>query len=54
MNSEQRKAMQDHLDEVLGYSLEADGAHETIRDVMPDTIHTWILLSILDRLEALT
>lgn len=53
MTSEQRKELQAHLDELLGYGLEKNGAHEVIRDIRPDTLHTWLLLSILERLESI-
>jgi hypothetical protein len=51
MNSEQRKALQDHLDSRLGYCLDANGAQETLGEIRPDVLHTWLLLSILERLE---
>ena len=53
MNKEQRKALQDHLNPVIGYSLESNGAAETLRDIRPDVLHTWALLSILARLESI-
>lgn len=53
MNKEQRKSLLGHLDNVLGYSIESNGTAETIRDIRPDVLHTWLLLSILDRLESI-
>lgn len=53
MTSEQRKELQANLDRVIGFSLEKDSAHETIRDIRSDIMHTWLLLSILERLESI-